>query len=160
MVNGSLFIVINHEPLTINNEQSKLMTLTVRVISPDKTVWDAAAEEVILPSTTGQLGILSGHAPLLTALDTAVMRVRSRSQDWVAIALMGGFAEVENDEVTILVNGAERGDSIDVEAARTAYNQAQAKLNQTQTASRQEQIQANSAYKRARARFQAAGGMV
>ena len=160
MVNGSLFIVINHEPLTINNEQSKLMTLTVRVISPDKTVWDAAAEEVILPSTTGQLGILSGHAPLLTALDTAVMRVRSRSQDWVAIALMGGFAEVENDEVTILVNGAERGDSIDVEAARTAYNQAQAKLNQIQTASRQEQIQANQAYKRARARFQAAGGMV
>lgn len=160
MVNGSLFIVINHEPLTINNEQSKLMTLTVRVISPDKTVWDAAAEEVILPSTTGQLGILSGHAPLLTALDTAVMRVRSRSQDWVAIALMGGFAEVENDEVTILVNGAERGDSIDVEAARTAYNQAQAKLNQIQTASRQEQIQANQTYKRARARFQAAGGMV
>ena len=49
------------------------MTLTVRVVSPDKTVWDATAEEVILPSTTGQLGILTGHAPLLTALDTAVM---------------------------------------------------------------------------------------
>ena len=136
------------------------MTLTVRVVSPDKTVWDAQAEEVILPSTTGQLGILSGHAPLLTALDTAVMRVRtSRNQDWVAIALMGGFAEVENDEVTILVNGAERGDSIDLEAARTAYTQAEAKLNQTQNVTRQEQIQATQAFKRARARFQAAGGM-
>ncbi len=136
------------------------MTLTVRVISPDKTVWDATAEEVVLPSTTGQLGILSGHAPLLTALDTAVMRVRpARNQDWVAIALMGGFAEVENDEVTILVNGAERGDKIDLEAARAAYNQAQAKMNQSQAASRQEQIQANGAFKRARARFQAAGGM-
>lgn len=137
------------------------MTLTVRVISPDKTVWDASAEEVILPSTTGQLGILSGHAPLLSALDTAVMRVRpSRNQDWVAIALMGGFAEVENDEVTILVNAAERGDTINLEEARTAYNQAQAKLNQVQTTSRQEQIQVTQAYKRARARFQAAGGMV
>lgn len=135
------------------------MTLTVRVISPDKTVWDATAEEVILPSTTGQMGILSGHAPLLTALDTAVMRVRpSRNQDWVAIALLGGFAEVENDEVTILVNGAERGDKIDLDAARKAYNEAQAKMNQTAT--RQEQIQANQAFKRARARFQAAGGMV
>lgn len=62
------------------------MTLTVRVISPDKTVWDAAAEEVILPSTTGQLGILSGHAPLLSALDIGVMRVRpSKNQSWVAI---------------------------------------------------------------------------
>ncbi len=137
------------------------MTLTVRVISPDKTVWDATAEEVILPSTTGQLGILSGHAPLLSALDTAVMRVRpSRNSSWVAIALMGGFVEVENNEVTILVNGAERGDAIDLEAARAAYNEAQAKLNQTQNATRQEQIQANSAFKRARARFQAAGGMV
>jgi len=66
------------------------MTLTVRVVS-DKTVWDTTAEEVILP-TTGQLGILTGHAPLLTAPDTAVMRVRpSQNQDWVAIALMGGL---------------------------------------------------------------------
>jgi F-type H+-transporting ATPase subunit epsilon len=73
---------------------------------------------------------------------------------------MGGFAEVENDEVTILVNGAERGDKIDLEAARAAYNEAQARLNQVQNAAnRQEQIQANQAFKRARARFQAAGGM-
>ena len=138
------------------------MTLTVRVVSPDKTVWDATAEEVVLPSTTGQLGVLTGHAPLLTALDTAVMRVRpaGQNQDWVAIALMGGFAEVENDEVTILVNGAERGDTINLEAARTAYTQAEARVNQSQNATRQEQIQANQALKRARARFQAAGGML
>ncbi len=137
------------------------MTLTVRVVAPDKTVWDATAEEVILPSTTGQVGILSGHAPLLTALDTAVMRVRpSSNKEWVAIALMGGFAEVENNEVTILVNGAERGDTINLETARTAYTQAEANLNQSANANRQEQIQANQAFKRARARFQAAGGMV
>ncbi|MFQ3583707.1 MAG: F0F1 ATP synthase subunit epsilon, partial [Cyanobacteriota bacterium] len=43
------------------------MTLTVRVITPDRTVWDAPSEEVILPATSGQLGILTGHAPLLTA---------------------------------------------------------------------------------------------
>jgi len=137
------------------------MTLTVRVVSPDKTVWDATAEEVILPSTTGQLGILSGHAPLLTALDTAVMRVRpSQKSDWVAIALMGGFAEVENDEVTILVNSAERGDRIDLEKARAAYTEAEARVNQVQGGTRQEQIQARQALKRARARFQAAGGMI
>ena len=136
------------------------MTLTVRVISPDKTVWDAAAEELVLPSTTGQLGILTGHAPLLSALDTGVMRVRS-GKDWVAIALMGGFAEVENNDVTILVNGAERGDKINLEEARTAYNEAESRLNQVQSGgNRQEQIQATQALKRARARFQAAGGMV
>ncbi|MEH1821607.1 MULTISPECIES: ATP synthase F1 subunit epsilon [unclassified Nostoc] len=137
------------------------MTLTVRVISPDKTVWDAPAEEVVLPSTTGQLGILTGHAPLLTALDTGVMRVRgAKNQNWEAIALLGGFAEVEENEVTILVNGAERGDKINLDEARTAYNQAEARLTQVSADDRQAQIQANQAFKRARARFQAAGGSV
>jgi len=44
------------------------MSLNVRVISPDRVVWDAMVEELILPSSTGQLGILVDHAPLLTAL--------------------------------------------------------------------------------------------
>lgn len=136
------------------------MTLTVRVIAPDKTVWDDNAEEVILPSTTGQLGVLSGHVPMLTALDTGVMRVRP-GKDWVAIALMGGFAEVENDEVTILVNAAERGDTIDREKARAALTEAESRSNQAQQSdNRQEKIQAAQALKRARARFQAAGGNV
>lgn len=135
------------------------MPLTIRVVAPDKTVWDSPAEEVILPSTTGQLGILVGHAPLLTALDIGVMRVRT-NKDWQAIALMGGFAEVENDEVIILVNGAERGDKIDRETARTAYSEAESRLNQVRGGTRQEQIQAERALRRARARFQAAGGMV
>jgi F-type H+-transporting ATPase subunit epsilon len=134
------------------------MTLTVRVVAPDKTVWDSTADEVILPSTTGQLGILSGHAPLLTALDTGVMRVRTDKQ-WIPIALLGGFAEVESNEVTILVNGAERGDTINLDEARAAYSEAEARFNQIQSStSRQEQIQATQALKRSRARLQAAGG--
>ncbi|MBD2089779.1 F0F1 ATP synthase subunit epsilon [Microcoleus sp. FACHB-1515] len=135
------------------------MPLTVRVVAPDRTVWDASAEEVILPSTTGQLGILSGHAPLLTALDTGVLRVRE-SRDWVTIALQGGFAEVEADEVTILVNGAERGDSIDRAEAEAEYSAAQARLNNVSADDRAEQNRATQAFKRARARLQAAGGSV
>jgi F-type H+-transporting ATPase subunit epsilon len=136
------------------------MTLTVRVIAPDRTVWDEQAEEVILPSITGQLGILTGHAPLLTALDTGVMRVRLKNK-WTPIAVMGGFAEVEANEVTILVNGAERGDSINLEAARTAYAQAQADLESAETGdSKKAKIKATKAIKRARARLQAAGGVV
>jgi F-type H+-transporting ATPase subunit epsilon len=133
------------------------MTLTVRVIAPDKSVWDAEADEVILPSTTGQLGILSGHAPLMTALDTGVMRVRA-NKEWVAIALMGGFAEVEANEVTILVNAAERGDKISREAAQAAYAQAELRMKNVPGGDRQEQIEATQDLKRARARLQAAGG--
>ncbi len=134
------------------------MALTVRVIAPDKTVWDSQAEEVILPSTTGQLGILTGHAPLLTALETGVLRVRA-DKTWVPIALMGGFAEVERNEVTILVNGAERGDEIDKEAAKADFATAQARFNQSQSSTdKQEQLQASKAFKQARARYMAAGG--
>jgi F-type H+-transporting ATPase subunit epsilon len=135
------------------------MSLTVRVISPDKTVWDDQAEEVILPSTTGQLGILTGHAPLMTALDVGVMRVRPQ-KDWVAISLLGGFAEVENDEVTILVRGAERGDTINKETARAEYEKAKAKANSVSPEDRRATIQARQELSRARARFQAAGGAV
>jgi len=135
------------------------MPLTVRVIAPDKTVWDAEAEELILPSTTGQLGILGGHAPLMTALDVGVMRVRP-DKDWVAIALMGGFAEIDDDEVTILVRGAERGDSIDQDEARNAFEAAQQAVNAASTDDRRAMLQAKQALRRARARLQAAGGTV
>ncbi|MGB7085403.1 MAG: ATP synthase F1 subunit epsilon [Phormidesmis sp.] len=138
------------------------MSLVVRVVAPDKTVWDDEATEVILPSTTGQLGILGGHAPLLTALDTGVLRVRSTegSKEWTSIALMGGFAEVEDDEVTILVNGAERGDSIDRSEAEKAYEEAQAKSESVNREDRKALMQVNQALKKARARLQAAGGSV
>jgi F-type H+-transporting ATPase subunit epsilon len=133
------------------------MALTVKVITPDKTVWDDKVEEIILPSTTGQLGILSGHAPLLTALEAGVLRVRP-SKEWKSIALMGGFAEVENDEIKILVNGAELGDNIDREAARNEYQEAQTRFQQVETSDdRQKKIQAETSMKRARARLQASG---
>jgi F-type H+-transporting ATPase subunit epsilon len=136
------------------------MTLTVRVITPDKIVWDDKVQEVILPSTTGQLGILTGHAPLLTALDVGVMRVKP-GKDWKAIAVMGGFAEVENNEVTVLVNSADLGDNIDKEVAKAKFDEAQNRLEQAnQSGDRPKQIQAKQALRRARARLQAAGGMV
>jgi len=93
------------------------MSLNVRVITPDKVVWDAMAEELILPSSTGQLGILTDHAPLLTALDIGVMRLKADA-GWTSIVLMEGFAEVEDNKVTILCNGAEESSSIDAKKCK------------------------------------------
>ena len=116
------------------------MALNVKVITPDKTVWDDKVEEIVLPSTTGQLGILSGHAPLLTALEVGVLRVRP-GKEWKTIALMGGFAEVENDEIKILVNGAELGDNIDRNAAQSEYQEAQSRFDKVgNSEDRQEKI--------------------
>jgi F-type H+-transporting ATPase subunit epsilon len=131
------------------------MTLTLRVLAPDQSVFDGAADEVILPSTTGQMGILPGHVAMLAALDTGVMRVREGGS-WKAIALMGGFAEVENNEVTVLVNSAELASSIDPSAAEReleAAQQAAAALEGKPEST--EKVKALQALSRAKARFQA-----
>ncbi len=88
------------------------MTFNLRILSPDKSVFDGTADEVILPSISGQMGILTGHVSMLTALDDGVLRVREGTT-WQSIALMGGFAEVDANEVTVLVNGAELAKDID-----------------------------------------------
>lgn len=128
------------------------MTLNIRVIAPDKTVWDANAEEVILPSSTGQLGILKGHIPLLTALDIGVMRVRI-DREWQPIILLGGFAEIENDNITILVNGAEKADSIDINNAQNNLEEATTALSEAKSS--KDKIEATQNLRKARARIQA-----
>jgi F-type H+-transporting ATPase subunit epsilon len=128
------------------------MALHISIIAPDRTVWDSNAEEVILPSSTGQLGILRGHAPLLTALDIGVMRVRT-DKEWTPIVLMGGFAEVENNELTILVNGAEEASSIDKEEAQKELEEMTARFNEAETS--KERIEATQNLRKARARVQA-----
>ena len=128
------------------------MVLHISIIAPDRTVWDADAEEVILPSSTGQLGILRGHAPLLTALDVGVMRVRI-DKEWIPIVLMGGFAEVENDQLTILVNGAEEGSKINKAEAEKNLEEMTLRFNEAN--STKEKIEATQSLRKARARVQA-----
>lgn len=128
------------------------MTLNIRVIAPDKTVWDASAEEVILPSSTGQLGILTGHIPLLTALDIGVMRVRI-DKEWEPIILLGGFAEIENNNITILVNGAEEASEIDINKAQNNLEEATVALAAAET--NKDKIEATQNLRKARARIQA-----
>lgn len=128
------------------------MALHIRVITLAKTVWNADAEEVILPSSTGQLGILRGHAPLLTALDIGVMRARI-DKEWIRIVLMGGFAEIKDDELTIVVLSAEEGSQIDKETAEKDLEKMTIRFNEAVTS--KEKIQATQSLRKARARVQA-----
>jgi len=131
------------------------MSLTLRVLAPDKSVFDGAAEEIILPSTTGLLGILPGHISMVTAIDIGVLRVLNQGK-WDSIALMGGFAEVESNEVTVLVNGAELGTTIDSSSAEAEVEQAKntlTKLEGLETSP--EKVKAQESLNKARARFQA-----
>jgi F-type H+-transporting ATPase subunit epsilon len=128
------------------------MSLNVCVITPDRVVWDATADELILPSSTGQLGILADHAPLLTALDIGVMRLKTDG-NWASIVLMEGFAEVENNKVTILCNGAEEGSSIDRTSAESDLEKVTLLVDEAET--KKEKIEATIQLRKAKARLQA-----
>ena len=131
------------------------MTLTLRVLAPDQSVFDDTADEIILPSTTGLLGVLPGHISMVTAIDFGVLRVL-KNGNWDSIALTGGFAEVESNEVTVLVNKAEMGKNIDSAKAEAELEQAKNQLNQTKDQKTSpEKIKAQETLNKAKAWFQA-----
>ena len=108
------------------------MTIGIRVITPDRIVCSTAAEEIILPSTTGQLGILNGHAPLITALDIGVLRIKM-DQKWTPMILFGGFAEVDKDQITILVNDVEEAESLKLNEVTNALEKATIAVENAET---------------------------
>lgn len=91
--------------------------LHLRVVSPERVVLEAEAESLSLPGALGQLGILPGHAHLITTLRTGVLETRLGSVTH-KVAVFGGFAEVGEDTVTVLADSAALPDEIDADAAR------------------------------------------
>ncbi|KAF9607645.1 hypothetical protein IFM89_037878 [Coptis chinensis] len=88
-------------------EQIEEMTLNLCVPTPNRIVWDSEVKEIILSTNSGQIGVLSNHAPIATAVDIGILRIRLNDQ-WLTIARWGGLARIGNNEITILVND-ERG---------------------------------------------------
>nr|YP_010969986.1 ATP synthase CF1 epsilon subunit [Taenitis blechnoides]WNR49199.1 ATP synthase CF1 epsilon subunit [Taenitis blechnoides] len=128
------------------------MVLNLRVMAPNRIVWNSEVGEIVLSTSSGQIGILSNHAPLLTALDMGISKIRNDGR-WSAMALMGGFAMVDNNQITILVNEAEIANEIDPIEAQRSFQTAQAELAKAEGKKRI--IEANLAFKRAKARLEA-----
>jgi len=127
------------------------MSLQVCIMAPDRIFWNEEATELILPTNTGQMGVLTNHTPLITGLEIGVMLVRTGTE-WVSMALMGGFALVKDNRVTILVNEAELGSKINAEEAEVQYLSAQESFEKAD--GRKEKIEATLSLKRAKARYQ------
>ena len=90
--------------------------LKLLVVTAEKKVVDSEADEVSLPGEMGYLGILPGHAALITLLKTGILSFQNAGSG-ESFALDGGFAEVSNDVVTVLAGLAERRSEIDAAAA-------------------------------------------
>ena len=102
-------------------------TFQLEIVTPEKKVVDTAASEVQIPGKNGYLGILPGHAPLITELAIGEITFRTGAEEQ-RLALAWGFAEVLPGKVTILAETAERPAEIDVERARKAKARAEERL--------------------------------
>lgn len=127
------------------------MSLQVNIMTPDRIFLNEPVDEIILPTNTGQMGVLKNHASLITALDVGVVLIRSNNE-WTSIAVMGGFALVKQNKVTLLVNEAESIKTINAQEAEALFLQAKQNLEEAQ--GQKQKVEANFAFKRARARYQ------
>jgi F-type H+-transporting ATPase subunit epsilon len=111
----------NRELRTVDN------TFQLEIVTPAKLVVKEAAEEAQIPGSSGYLGILPGHAPLITELGVGVITYKASGATHT-LSVAWGFAEVLPDKVTILAEAAERPQEIDVERAQKSKDRAEERL--------------------------------
>ncbi|PRR69250.1 F0F1 ATP synthase subunit epsilon [Neomoorella humiferrea] len=131
--------------------------LQLEVITPERPTVKTEATEVIAPGILGYLGILPGHAPLITPLKPGVVTYRRQDGGEERLAVSGGFLEVGPEHVVILADTAERAAEIDVERARRARERAEERLKNRPPGL--DVARAEAALQRATARLKAAGAL-
>ena len=98
-------------------------TIQVEIVSSEKSLYSGEAAMIVAPGAGGELGILPGHAPLLTQIKPGVLKINMPNGEEEFVYVSGGILEVQPDKITVLADVAERGDALDesrVEAARAA----------------------------------------
>lgn len=104
------------------------MALTLRIVTPTRTLVDAEVSELTAPGVVGEFGVLPEHVTFLGQLDLGVLTyVEGGTSRHVVV--LGGYAEVVDDVVTVLADEAEFPDDIDAEVARADVEEARAKLD-------------------------------
>ena len=128
-------------------------TIQLEIVTPERLVVNEAAEYIEIPGKTGYLGVLPGHAPLITELAVGEISYRKGNQT-KRVAVAWGFAEVLQNKVTILAETAEKAEEIDTARAEAAKRKAEGEL---QKAGPEGNAEAQAALDRATARLEVAG---
>ncbi|MBR8828702.1 MAG: ATP synthase F1 subunit epsilon [Gomphosphaeria aponina SAG 52.96 = DSM 107014] len=131
-------------------------SLAVRIVTPGGIFWQGQAQSVTLPSKDGEMGILKGHVAVTAILDVGVLWLRSNGKVFF-FSVQKGFAQVEADQVIVIVNQAELGNEINPEQAQ--YSLEIAANNCHLAVSLPDKIQAKRALKLAQVRLKAAQGL-
>ena len=92
--------------------------LNLEIVTPEKSVLNETVEMVTVPTTTGEIGILENHAPLISTIKPGILSYTARGNS-ERMVVSGGFIEISSNKVSILADIAERSDEINVEQARS-----------------------------------------
>jgi F-type H+-transporting ATPase subunit epsilon len=126
------------------------------VVTPEKIVYEDQVTSIIAPGSEGYLGIMSNHAPIITALQPGKLSIKDSGGKEITIAVSSGFLENSNNETTILADSAEFPDEINLERAKEALERSRQRIRDK--SGNIDLGRARSAYERARNRIKIASG--
>jgi F-type H+-transporting ATPase subunit epsilon len=132
------------------------MALQLDVITPERRLLSEQVEAVTVPGLGGELGILPGHTPLISALQTGVLSY-TQGQTVRRLLVSGGFVEVSGDRVSVLADLAEFPEEVDAAKARAERDEAERLLGSF-TGSPEELADVRARLDRASTRLQLATG--
>jgi F-type H+-transporting ATPase subunit epsilon len=101
--------------------------MPIEIVTPERKVYENEANMIIARGADGDLGILRGHAPVVTTLKVSSIRIKTDAGE-DTIAVSGGFLEVQQDKVTVLAESAELPEEIDVDRASRAKERAERRI--------------------------------
>jgi F-type H+-transporting ATPase subunit epsilon len=103
-------------------------SFSIEIIAPNRVVFQGEATSVTAPGTLGGFQVLFNHAPLLSSLDVGPLKVKNTQGADTVYATGGGYLEVRDNNVIVLIESAERPEEIDIERARSARARAEGRL--------------------------------
>ncbi|TXJ06596.1 MAG: F0F1 ATP synthase subunit epsilon [Aeromicrobium sp.] len=109
------------------------MTLHVSMVAADRVVWSGKAKEVMARTVEGDLGILSGHSPLMSLLIPGVVRIDSEDGETVRAVVGDGFISVANNEVSIISEDVSLASELDAAKVRSELEEARAQEDEYRT---------------------------
>ncbi|RLC29005.1 MAG: F0F1 ATP synthase subunit epsilon [Deltaproteobacteria bacterium] len=129
--------------------------LHLEIVTPAKIAVSQEVDVVVAPGSLGEFGVLEGHIPFLSGIVPGELRY-SVGEETVYVAVTDGFVEVSDDNVSILVDAAEKAQEIDVDRAKKAMERATERLQKDRTSEGVDFARAEAALKRAMVRIKVA----
>lgn len=107
--------------------------LNIEILTPFGKIYTDEIKSCIIPGMLGQFQVLKDHASLLAAVDIGMITIEEKSGKKIALATSGGYCEVDNNNVKLIVESAEKADKISIERAKNAKTRAEERLCSRQT---------------------------